>query len=262
MIELNDKLLKEIEDKIVVENEPFPNSAINNFLPTNVVKKAEEEFLKLKEATSDAGCKEFQKTKRVLYSYSKMPTTIKDIINFFYSPGFIKILENKFKMENLVPDWNLHGGGLHESFKGGFLKIHSDFIYMRKSKLRRKLNLLIYLNSDWKEDWKGSIELWDNKMTSSKKSILPIINNAVIFRTDVDSNHGFPEPIECPDNVTRKSLALYYYSKEKTILPIAIRRRKHFHAVWKQRPNKTEPKFADNDPFFKRLKYKFFYRFF
>ena len=99
-----------------------------------------------------------------------------------------------------------------------------------------------------------AFELWDKKMKSVKKSVLPEINKAVIFRTDAESNHGFPDPIRCPENVTRKSIALYYYTKEKTILPLTVRRRKYFHAVWKKRPNVDEPKFGDNDSFFKRLK--------
>ena len=99
-------------------------------------------------------------------------------------------------------------------------------------------------------------------MKIPKKSLLPVINNAVIFRTDADSNHGFPDPIKCPENVRRKSIALYYYTKEKTFLPFSIRKRKYYHAVWKRRPNVEEPKFGDNDGFFKRLKHKFFYRFF
>ena len=32
--------------------------------------------------------------------------------------------------ETLIPDPYFYGGGLHEIFKGGFLKVHSDFIYM------------------------------------------------------------------------------------------------------------------------------------
>ena len=126
----------------------------------------------------------------------------------------------------------------------------------------KRVNLLLYLNSNWQKEWGGSIELWDKKMTSVRKSLEPELNNVVIFRTDYDSNHGFPDPMKCPENISRKSLSLYYYVKEKSFLPISIRRRKYFHAVWKKRPNIEEPKFADNDNFFKRMKHRFFYRFF
>jgi len=250
-----------LEKKIVVEDQPFPNASITNFLPLEVAKRAEEEFINFTK-TSDAGSAQFQKTKKVLYDYSMMPKTIKEVINFLYSKQFLQILEKKFELEELLPDWQLFGGGLHQSFKGGFLKVHSDFLYMRKSKLKRRLNLLLYLNSNWKDDWGGSIEFWDKDMRAAQRKISPKLNTAVIFRTDQESNHGFPEPINCPSNESRKSIALYYYTKEKSFLPFSIKRRKHFHAVWKKRPGIEEPKFGDNDSFFKRLKHKFFYRFF
>tara|TARA_B100000029_G_scaffold396297_1_gene394341 strand:- start:1560 stop:2339 length:780 start_codon:yes stop_codon:yes gene_type:complete len=258
---LDNKTLADIESKIVVVNDPFPHSLNKSFLPEEMASAAEKEFINFSK-TKDAGNALFQKTKKLNENYQVMPNTIKKIIDLFYSTGFLKILERKFNLKNVEPDWTLRGGGLHQSYNGGFLKVHSDFLYMRKSKSRRVLNLLLYLNSNWKDEWGGAIELWDKKMISAKKSLLPKINHAVIFRTDHESNHGFPDPIKCPENVSRKSLALYYYVKEKTILPISIRRRKYFHAVWKKRPNIDEPKFADNDNFFKRLKHRFFYRFF
>ena len=139
---------------------------------------------------------------------------------------------------------------------------YSDFLYKRKSKRKRVLNILLYLNSNWQKNWGGSIELWDKNMKSVKKSVLPELNNAVIFRTDTISNHGFPDPINCPENVSRKSIALYYYVRETEILPFTLKRRKYFHAVWKKRPNKEEPQFGEKDSFLKRLKHKFFYRIF
>ena len=258
---LDEKIIPDLEKKIIVSNYPFPHAIINNFLPLEIVKRAEQECIGLNQSVT-AGSPQFQKTKKVLYDYSKMPFVLKKTIDFLHSQDFLHILERKFNLKNLLPDWKLFGGGLHESFRGGFLKIHSDFIHMRKSKLKRRLNLLLFLNSNWNENWGGAIELWDKKMISAKKIVPPKINNAVIFRTDFNSNHGFPEPINCPDNVTRKSLALYYYTQEKTFFPISIRRRKYYHAVWKKRPNVNEIKYGDNDPFFKRLKHKFFYRFF
>ena len=255
------RAIAEIENKIVVSSDPFPNAIIKDFLPLETIKKAEKEFISLKE-TSSSGSATFQNTKKNLENFNSMPVTIKKIIEFLYSKDFISILEKKFNLNNVEADWSFHGGGLHESYRGGFLKVHSDFIYMRKSKRRRVFNLLLYLNSDWSEEWGGAIELWDKDMKIARKSLLPVINNAVIFRTDADSNHGFPDPIKCPENVRRKSIALYYYVKEKTILPFSIKKRKYYHAVWKRRPNVDEPKFGDNDGFFKRLKHKFFYRFF
>ena len=187
-----------------------------------------------------------------------MPTIIKSIITFCYSKEFLKLLEKKFNLNNIVPDWSLWGGGMHSSPRGGNLKIHSDFIYIRKKNTRRVLNLLLYLNSEWKDEWRGQIELWDKKMTKKVACLSPKLNNALIFRTDKDSNHGFPDEILCPTNINRKSIALYYYVEEKkSLLPFKIIRRKYFTTHWKKRPGTNDPGFMENDNLLKKIKYKY-----
>jgi Rps23 Pro-64 3,4-dihydroxylase Tpa1-like proline 4-hydroxylase len=257
----NDKILDNIQTRISIENNPFPFFFTNNFLPLDIAKKAEDEFVKFSNL-KDAGNERYQKTKLVFNRLNDMPNTIKKIIYILYSDKFLKILENKFNLSNLEPDWDLIGGGMHQSFNGGFLKVHSDFIYKRKSKQKRVINLLLYLNSNWKKEWNGSIELWDNDVKNKKFSVSPLLNNVVAFRTDLDSNHGFPDPVKCPEHESRKSIALYYYVKERSILPFTIKKRKYFHAIWKSRPSINEPNFSDQDSFLKRLKNKFFFRLF
>ncbi len=88
----------------------------------------------------------------------------------------------------------------------------SIFNRHEKLQLDRRLNLLIYLNKDWKEDYGGYFEMWNTEMTRCEKKVLPIFNRCVIFSTTDFSYHGHPEPLTCPEGWTRKSLALYYYS--------------------------------------------------
>lgn len=85
--------------------------------------------------------------------------------------------------------------------------MHVDFNYQAELRLYRRLNLLLYLNRDWKPEWKGQLLLGDGK-----KSIEPAHNTMVIFTTDDESYHGHPEPLECPEDVRRDSIALYFYS--------------------------------------------------
>src|SRR5262249_39051246 len=106
------------------------------------------------------------------------------------------------------------GGGLHQIEKGGFLKIHADFNYHDKLKLYRRLNLLVYLNKDWSEDYGGHFELWDTEMTKCEQRVLPVFNRCVVFTTTDTSFHGNPVPLTCPEGRTRKSIALYYYTVE------------------------------------------------
>lgn len=74
--------------------------------------------------------------------------------------------------------------------------------------------MLVYLNKNWQESYGGSLELWDRKMKNCVKKVAPVFNRAVIFNTDDDSYHGYPNLITCPENITRKSIALYYFTEE------------------------------------------------
>ena len=253
---LDKTLISNFEKKFLVDKDPFPNIIINDFLPIEIVRKAENEFISYKK-TINSGNIRFQKTKMHSDDYANMPHTIKKIIYFFYSKDFIKLLETKFNLRNILPDWNFYGGGMHESRKGGYLKLHSDFIYIKKRKVKRRLNLLIYLNNNWDENWGGAIELWDQEMKYNFLKVFPHINNAVIFRTDTESNHGFPDPLKCPTEVGRKSIAVYYYTNENAL----FKRTKYFYARWKRRPGLDEPKFGDNRNIFEKFKNKFLFRF-
>ena len=79
----------------------------------------------------------------------------------------------------------------------------------------RRINVLIYLNEKWDDNWGGQLELWDKKMKNCVIKISPIFNRCVIFNTDYNSFHGHPEPMTCPKNIYRKSIALYYYLNPK-----------------------------------------------
>ena len=257
MDELNVNSLIDHHKKILnVNNHPYGHCTTKKFLPEEVIKSISSSF-KFPDQINSTSDVLFQKTKKALNEYNLFPPEIKKIIDYLNSKNFISILEDKFKINNLMADPSLFGGGMHESRNGGYLKIHSDFIYIRKKKLKRMLNLLLYLNDNWDEEWGGAIELWDQKMESNFVKVFPKINNAVIFRTDTESNHGFPDPITCPKTIGRKSLALYYYIYDNSL----FKRTKYFYARWKRRPGIDEPKFGDNRNFLERFKNSFLFRF-
>ena len=121
-------------------------------------------------------------------------------------------LEALTGIEGLIPDPYFGGGGLHQIEPGGFLKVHADFNVHPKLKIDRRMNMLIYLNRDWREEWGGHLELWDASATSCRKRIAPVFNRTVIFSTTDTSFHGHPHPLQSPAGVTRKSVSLYYYT--------------------------------------------------
>lgn len=126
-------------------------------------------------------------------------------------------MEGLTGIQGLIPDPYFNGGGFHEISPGGKLGIHADFRLNERLHVSRRLNVLIYLNKDWHEDFGGYLELWDRSMKQNRRSIAPIFNRCVVFNTDADSYHGHPEPLHCPPDRTRKSIALYYYTASKAI---------------------------------------------
>ena len=258
----NNELINEIQKKCISDTVPFPDVAIKNTLPLHLVEEIEKDFISFKKFDEGDPNFRYGTCKYSCRNRTIMPKSIVDVINFFYSKNFLVFLEKNFKLTNLIPDWNLWGAGMHNNVRGNFLKVHSDFIYQRGKNTRRVLNLLFYVNSNWKDEWGGHIELWDKKMNNKVKSLLPLINNTLIFRTDKDSNHGFPDKLLCPSNVSRKSIALYYFVEEKRLFPINIKKRKYYTTVWKKRPGIDEPEFMDQDNLWRKIKYKFLPRIF
>jgi len=119
--------------------------------------------------------------------------------------------------ESLIADEELFGGGLHQSVNGAFLNVHVDFNMHPKTNYHRRLNVLIYMNKDWKDEYEGHLELWDFSDNSKSQlgKIAPTFNRCVIFETNEISYHGHPKPLQTPPNISRKSLAVYYFTKTR-----------------------------------------------
>jgi len=159
----------------------------------------------------------------------------REFFEFANSEEFLKQLREMSGIQNLIADPQLRGGGLHMILPGGKLDIHEDFNVHKSINAFRRVNLIFYLNEEWKPEWGGNLELWNNDMTSCEKSVEPVHNRAVIFRTDQSSNHGHPRPLQCPDGRSRISLAVYYYE------PIPAGQEVEYRStVYKRLPGESE----------------------
>jgi hypothetical protein len=128
------------------------------------------------------------------------------------APPALAFLEALTGIEGLVPDPYFGGAGPHQILPGGFLKVHADFNVHPKLRLDRRLNLIVYLNRDWREEYGGHIELWDRTMTHCERRVLPVFDRTIVFSTTDTSYHGHPQPLACPPGMTRKSVSFYYYT--------------------------------------------------
>ncbi len=155
---------------------------------------------------------DMQYAKLGLRSELEMPLQARQLIHALNSGPFLHFLERLTGIENLLPDPSLQGGGLHQILPGGVLGVHADFTRQERYQLDRRLNLLLFLNHDWQDQYGGNLELWSRDMSRCERNIRPEFGRCVIFNTDNTSFHGHPRRLTCPAGVTRKSIALYYYS--------------------------------------------------
>jgi Rps23 Pro-64 3,4-dihydroxylase Tpa1-like proline 4-hydroxylase len=128
------------------------------------------------------------------------------------SGPFLNYLEKLTGIPNLIADPSYFGGGVHWIENGGYLEVHADFNHLKKYNLARRINLLLYLNKDWRDEYNGHLELWDRSTMTKRKEVAPLFNRAVIFSTVKEALHGHPTPLSAPRGVARRSLALYYYT--------------------------------------------------
>jgi Rps23 Pro-64 3,4-dihydroxylase Tpa1-like proline 4-hydroxylase len=194
-----------------VSAQPFPHIVIDDFLPAETVELCLAEFRAEGQEDAVSFDRAQERLKRQ-YRPDLLTGPARQIFYAFNSRPFLQILENITGIKGLIPDPYYLGGGLHEIGNGGHLSIHADFNHHKPMGVERRLNILIYLNEDWKDEYGGQLELWDRSMKSCQRSVVPIKNRCVIFNTDSTSFHGNPHPVSHPDGVTRKSIALYYYT--------------------------------------------------
>ena len=197
--------------------EPFPHTVLDHFLPEAVARNALEHFPR-EALRSD---RVFEAGYAGQHKRQIMPdecdAAARRLFHFFNSRPMLEFLEGLTGIQGLISDPYYVGGGFHETARGGKLGIHADFRINDQLHLHRRLNLIVYLNDEWKPEWGGALELWDREMKTKHHDVLPVFNRCVIFNTDADSFHGHPDPLTTPDGVFRRSMALYYYTASKEI---------------------------------------------
>ena len=197
----------------------FPHIVIDDFLPQNVLHNVirlfpdsvtQEQHGDITGAMDDGTVTQFKKN--WLSMELKVDLYVRQLYWELNSARFLSFIERLIGVDALLPDPYFASAGVHETTPGGLLMIHADYNKHPELGLDRRANIIIYLNEDWPDSYGGHLEIWDKEMNSCLKKIAPIANRCVIFSTGKYSYHGHPDPLTCPDNRTRRSLAMYYYS--------------------------------------------------
>ena len=194
---------------------PFPFFKIDNFLREDFAEEVYQSFPSYEEAI------EVGKTFKGVNEKGKVQVTdsttfaepVRRLNEALATPEFLDLLSYVTGMPNLLADDQLVGGGIHQTGPRGHLDVHVDFNYIKERDLHRRLNILIYFNKDWQDQWGGNIELWDQDVKNCAHSFSPVFNRCVVFETNEISYHGV-SAVQCPPGQSRKSFAAYYYTRE------------------------------------------------
>lgn len=217
--------------------QPYPHGGFDDFLPAEVLDRVREDLRQLPE--SETSFDRPQEKLKTSYVPERLPSYTRNLFYVLNSRPFVQFLEAMTGIKGLIPDPYFAGGGIHVVANGGHLDIHADFNHNAILNLERRLNVLIYLNKDWKAEYGGSFEIWNNEMTQMVSTFVPEFNRMVCFNTGSTTWHGNPATVNHPQGQPRMSMALYYYTATWD------RSRKAHTTLFKPRPG-TEDK-ADRE---------------
>lgn len=216
--------------------EPFKHVVVDAFFPDELASTCLKNFPAIGddgwEHANDADIEIKYRTN--WKSEFDIPEGIVDAVRILNSAPFLNAMSTVLGIEKIIPDPYFTGGGLNATMRGGLLDVHVDGNYHDATGLNRRLNALVYLNPDWREDWGGEFGVYDETGDKCLKKVAPLHNRLVIFDSHDKSFHGLPDPINFPEGEPRRSILLYYYTKEsRPDSQIAIN--EPHSALWKKR---------------------------
>ncbi len=193
---------------------PFPHFAFDGLLPEELLDRVlgeitasnKEDWRALEQEGSS-------KYKSITPGYEVIGPAGRELFAFFRTPQFLRFVEELSGLKGLLADAEMLGGGWHSIRPGGYLELHADFSWNPRIRLYRRINVLLYLNKDWKDEYNGKLELWDKDLTEQVE-YTPSWNRLVICDVTADTLHGFPKEIACPDGQARNSVALWLYTAD------------------------------------------------
>ena len=182
---------------------------IPNFLSDEITKLCADELDNL---ALEQG-KHFTRKGSSMYEYNDLSITPvqSKLIHEMHSSKFIRWLERLTGVEKLLPDPHLIGAGYMKSFRGDTLQVHTDFNWVEETHLHRAVSIILYFNKNWDVDWGGSLKFYDFNNEKTLSSIKPDWGNMLVWNYHNLVYHGYPEPITCPENESRKGMRLFYY---------------------------------------------------
>jgi len=208
------------------EAQPFPHIAIDGLFPDAVLRQVvaetppiQSELWRVWGSGANVDLDQPSSLKRGISEEGLMGPVTRGFLHSLNSATFLGFLERLSGIAGLIPDPSFNGGGLHCTGRGARLLVHVDSDrHPLGNPFNQMVNLILFLNQDWDESYGGHLELWSRDAQQCVQRIAPLFNRLVIFRSGTTSYHGHPQPLACPPDRRRLSIATYYYvfNREKS----------------------------------------------
>lgn len=217
---------------------PIPWIYFDDFLPAKVLIKIQEEINDIPEHVWS----KFTRNGSMMLECNNLKycSNIRDLVLNLNSGEFIGWLESITGISRLIPDPHLIGAGLMRCGNNHSLKLHTDFNWNEQLHLNRSLSLILYFPKIWQEEWEGALEFWNFGKTKCLHRVFPMPNRLVIWNYHENFIHGHPNPIQCPPDIFRDGIRLFYFSSNGQPIQPPHRSLYWFDADRKQAYDKKE----------------------
>ena len=185
---------------------PFEHLVIQDFCQSDKVYLALDEVPILENKSRDLIFAEGKFEKSFYY---ELGPCLREFHEDIHSKRFERILQFITNKEVFVDPKN-HGGGLHQGRGNSKLDMHLDYNYHPINKnWWREVNLLFYMNKDWREEYGGHLDIRD--LRDNRECRLPVaFNSLIIQRCDNYTLHGY-KTTSFPSDIYRTSIATYAF---------------------------------------------------
>lgn len=180
---------------------------IDNLLPENIARDIYNAFPSPEEMAIH---KSLRENKRIAAQMDLYNPLLEEIVYAFQDPRIVKLVEEITGLKEMVPDELLYAGGISLMSKGNFLNPHLDNSHDNDRESYRVLNLLYYVTPDWQEENGGNLELWDNGVKNSQRTIHSRFNRLVLMVTNKSSYHSVSKVLS---DGKRCCVSNYYFSQ-------------------------------------------------
>lgn len=211
---LADLILKKLTDNKEALSKEFKQKGrinsccIDDLLPEDICRRIYASF---PDPSTMAQNRSLRENKRIAAQLNKYHPLLEEITYAFQDKRILDLTEEITGLQQLEPDEFLYAGGISLMSNGNFLNPHLDNSHDAERKRYRVINLLYYVTPDWKQEYGGNLELWDNGMGPSKKSRMfhAKFNRLVFMITNEKSYHSVNKVVH---DGNRCCVSNYYFS--------------------------------------------------